>query len=178
MILTTGLRPRWQPTLSPGYGASSRPRRRSSVFHYSGYEIAKISELARREHHELLDWAAGYAEEHFVDLLEIVKAHYFGVSGLGLKLMAGHVGFSWRDDDPGGLNSQLWFAEAVHGATDRGTCPGAAPRAGIQRGRRDRHQSGQSVAASAVISRSRVRRWARSITASTSSIRIAGSART
>jgi len=66
----------------------------------------------------LLDWAAGYAEEHFVDLLEIVKAHYFGVSGLGLKLMAGHVGFSWRDDDPGGLNSQLWFAEAVHGATN------------------------------------------------------------
>ena len=89
-----------------------------SVFHYSGYEIAKIGELARREHHELLDWAAGYAEEHFVDMLEIVKAHYFGVSGLGLKLMAGHVGFSWRDDDPGGLNSQLWFAEAVHGATN------------------------------------------------------------
>ncbi len=89
-----------------------------SVFHYSGYEIAKIGELARREQHELLDWAAGYAEEHFVDLLEIVKAHYFGVSGLGLKLMAGHVGFSWRDDDPGGLNSQLWFAEAVHGATN------------------------------------------------------------
>ena len=24
----------------------------------------------------LLDWAAAYAEEHFVDLLEIVKAHY------------------------------------------------------------------------------------------------------
>jgi predicted RecB family nuclease len=87
------------------------------VFHYSGYEVAKIIELARREHNELLDWAASYAEEHFVDLLEIVKAHYFGVSGLGLKLMARHVGFSWRDDDPGGLNSQLWFAEAVHGET-------------------------------------------------------------
>lgn len=87
------------------------------VFHYSGYEVAKIIELARREHDELLDWAATYAEEHFVDLLEIVKAHYFGVSGLGLKLMARHVGFSWRDEDPGGLNSQLWFAEAVHGET-------------------------------------------------------------
>ena len=85
------------------------------VFHYSGYEVAKISELAGREHDELFEWAAAYAEEHFVDLLEIVKSHYFGVSGLGLKLMARHVGFSWRDDDPGGLNSQLWFAEAVHG---------------------------------------------------------------
>jgi predicted RecB family nuclease len=87
------------------------------VFHYSGYEVAKIIELARRERDELLDWAAAYAEEHFVDLLEIIKAHYFGVSGLGLKLMAPHVGFRWRDDDPGGLNSQLWFAEAVHGET-------------------------------------------------------------
>ena len=87
------------------------------VFHYSGYEVAKIIELAQREQNEVLGWAAAYAEEHFVDLLEIVKAHYFGVSGLGLKLMAGHVGFSWRDDDPGGLNSQLWFAEAVHGET-------------------------------------------------------------
>jgi predicted RecB family nuclease len=88
-----------------------------AVFHYSGYEVAKIVELARREHDELLDWAAAYAEEHFIDVLEIVKAHYFGVSGLGLKLMARHVGFSWRDNDPGGLNSQLWFAEAVHGET-------------------------------------------------------------
>jgi predicted RecB family nuclease len=87
------------------------------VFHYSGYEVAKISELAGRAHDELLTWASGYAEEHFVDLLEIVKAHYFGVSGLGLKLMARHVGFNWRDNDPGGLNSQLWFAEAVHGGT-------------------------------------------------------------
>jgi predicted RecB family nuclease len=85
------------------------------VFHYSGYEVAKISELASREQDEVFDWAAAYAEEHFVDLLEIVKAHYFGVSGLGLKLMARHVGFRWRDEDPGGLNSQLWFAEAVHG---------------------------------------------------------------
>jgi len=86
-----------------------------AVFHYSEYEVAKISELAAREGDELFDWAAAYAEEHFVDLLEIVKAHYFGVSGLGLKLMARHVGFRWRDVDPGGLNSQLWFAEAVHG---------------------------------------------------------------
>jgi predicted RecB family nuclease len=87
------------------------------IFHYSSYEIAKIMELARREQDELLDWAAAYAEEYFVDLLEIVKAHYFGVSGLGLKLMARHVGFNWRDEDPGGLNSQLWFADAVHGET-------------------------------------------------------------
>jgi predicted RecB family nuclease len=84
------------------------------VYHYSGYEVAKIRGLADRTCDPLLDWAAEYAEEQFVDLLEIVKAHYFGVAGLGLKLMAAHAGFSWRDDDPGGLNSQVWFTEAVH----------------------------------------------------------------
>jgi predicted RecB family nuclease len=87
------------------------------VFHYSGYEVAKIRSLADRAADPLLDWAAGYAEERFVDLLEIVKNHYFGVAGLGLKLMARHAGFSWRDEEPGGLNSQIWFDEAVHAET-------------------------------------------------------------
>jgi predicted RecB family nuclease len=87
------------------------------VFHYSGYEVAMIRALAARAADPLLDWAAAYAEEQFVDLLEIVKNHYFGAAGLGLKLMARHAGFCWRDSDPGGLNSQAWFAEAVHAET-------------------------------------------------------------
>jgi predicted RecB family nuclease len=87
------------------------------VFHYSGYEVAKIRSLADRAADPLLDWAAEYAEDQFVDLLEIVKNHYFGVAGLGLKRLAQHAGFSWRDSDPGGLNSPAWFAEAVHAET-------------------------------------------------------------
>ena len=63
----------------------------------------------------MLAWASAYAREGFVDLLDVVKEHWFGVSGLGLKLVAAHAGFAWRDDDPGGLNSQRWFADAVHG---------------------------------------------------------------
>ncbi len=85
-----------------------------SVYHYSGYEVARIRGLADREDDPLLDWAAAYAEEYFIDLLETVKTHYFGASGLGLKLIAQHAGFRWRDEDPGGLNSQRWFADAVH----------------------------------------------------------------
>ena len=49
-----------------------------------------------------------------VDLYEVVRSHFFGAAGLGLKPIAQHAGFRWRDDDPGGLNSQAWFAEAVH----------------------------------------------------------------
>jgi len=85
------------------------------VYHYSGYEVAALHTLANRQPDPLLDWAVGYASEHFVDLLELVKAHFFGVSGLGLKMVARQAaGFRWRDEDPGGLNSQRWFTDAVH----------------------------------------------------------------
>ena len=139
--------------------------------------MAKIRALADRAADPLLDWAAAYAEEQFVDLLEIVKNHYFGAAGLGLKLMARHAGFCWRDSDPGGLNSQAWFAEAVH--ADDATRAGrrSATGAGLQRGRCARHRPPQSVAASPVIAASRVRRWDRSITASTSSSPWGGEAR-
>ena len=86
------------------------------VYHYSGFEVAMLKALADRSGDELLRWAADYAEGEFVDLLEVVKTHFFGVSGLGLKSIAQYAGFRWRDADPGGLNSQVWFADAVHGA--------------------------------------------------------------
>ncbi|GAA3580564.1 TM0106 family RecB-like putative nuclease [Microlunatus spumicola] len=86
-----------------------------AVYHYSSYEPNQIDALARRSGHPVLAWASAYAREGFVDLFEVVKEHWFGVSGLGLKLVAAHAGFAWRDDDPGGLNSQGWFADAVHG---------------------------------------------------------------
>ncbi len=88
-----------------------------AVYHYSSYEPNAVKTLAERTGDPTLTWAVGFAAEHFVDLLDIVKAHYFGASGLGLKLIAQHAGFSWRDDDPGGLNSQLWFRDAVHQPT-------------------------------------------------------------
>ena len=61
--------------------------------------------------------------------------------------MARQAGFSWRDDDPGGLNSQLWFAEAVHGET-------AEPRR--RRGRRVLEYNEDDVSAT-----SQVRAWLR-----------------
>jgi predicted RecB family nuclease len=43
-----------------------------------------------------------------------VQTHFFGAAGLGLKQIAVTAGFGWRDADPGGLNSQRWFDDAVH----------------------------------------------------------------
>ncbi len=86
------------------------------VYHYSAYEVVAIRTLADRVGDPLLLQAADYAEREFVDLLEVVKTHFFGVAGLGLKVVAQRAaGFHWRDDDPGGLNSQRWFLDAVHG---------------------------------------------------------------
>jgi len=83
------------------------------VYHYSAYEPSAIRTLAARAEDPELVWAAAYVDE-LVDLYEVVKTHFFGASGLGLKPIAQHAGFRWRDDDPGGLNSQAWFADAVH----------------------------------------------------------------
>ncbi|GAA2096916.1 TM0106 family RecB-like putative nuclease [Microlunatus panaciterrae] len=89
------------------------------VFHYSAFEVNKIRELAQTSIDPLLDWARGYAEAEFVDLYDVVRQHFFGVNGLGLKQVASTgAGFRWRDDDPGGLNSQRWFLDAVHGETE------------------------------------------------------------
>lgn len=96
------------------------------IYHYSSFELTAIERLAKGTDDPTLAWARGLARTKpervreeltgFVDLLDAVKEHYFGADGLGLKVVAhAGAGFSWRDDDPGGLNSQLWFAEAVSG---------------------------------------------------------------
>ena len=83
------------------------------VFHYSDYEVTRLTRLAASGAPELT-WAVKYAADHFVDLFSVVRRHFFGANGLGLKAVASAgAGFHWRDEDPGGLNSMIWFDEAV-----------------------------------------------------------------
>lgn len=85
------------------------------VFHYSDYEVTRIARLASTSDHPALSWALEYAETNFVDLFGIVRTNFFGTNGLSLKVVATHgAGFAWRDEDPGGLNSMHWFADAVN----------------------------------------------------------------
>jgi predicted RecB family nuclease len=103
-------------------------RRTALVFHYSRYELAMIEALGERAaDDDVLSWAVTYARSAFVDLLEIVQTHFFGAVGLGLKQIAVTAGFRWRDSDPGGLNSQRWFDQAVH-APDEATRAAARER--------------------------------------------------
>jgi predicted RecB family nuclease len=91
------------------------------VYHYSAYERDQIDRLARAMHHPALEWASQFTRERFVDLFPIMRQHFFGTEGLGLKVVASAgAGFAWRDADPGGLNSMRWFNDAIDAATAEG----------------------------------------------------------
>lgn len=85
------------------------------VYHYSDYEMVHLAKLARASDDPVLLRGLAVVGPRAVDLFAIMRKHFFGVHGLGLKIVAtGVCGFSWRDEDPGGLNSQMWFHDAVH----------------------------------------------------------------
>ncbi|GAB3715680.1 TM0106 family RecB-like putative nuclease [Mariniluteicoccus flavus] len=87
------------------------------VYHYSSYETVRLGQLAQAHDDPTLAWAIDHARKEFVDLFLVMKDHWFGARGLGLKVVATlGAGFEWRDDEPGGLNSQAWFEEACHAA--------------------------------------------------------------
>ena len=89
------------------------------VYHYSDYEVVRLQRLAAASGSEVLAWAIDWARRHFVDLFTTIRTHFFGTQGLGLKVVASRAaGFRWRDESPGGLNSQSWFDEAVTGETE------------------------------------------------------------
>ena len=88
------------------------------VYHYSDYETVHLRRLADRSGHPSLIAACELIRDHFVDLFGYVRDNFVGVDGLGLKIVASRgAGFHWRDVEPGGLNSQSWFNEAIDGAT-------------------------------------------------------------
>lgn len=92
--------------------------RDARVYHYSDYEIQRIRRLAERHHTPALEWATSFADRNFVDLYLIMRRHFFGAHGLGLKAVASTAaGFSWRDPEPGGLNSLQWFTDAIAAPT-------------------------------------------------------------
>lgn len=48
----------------------------------------------------------------FFDTHQWAEKSLVATRGLGLKPLAGELGFEWRDDDPGGRNCQIWVDEA------------------------------------------------------------------
>jgi predicted RecB family nuclease len=79
-----------------------------AVFHYSHPETSHLVRvLGSDEPADVLPL--------FVDLLPIIRQHFIGVAGLGIKQVAPEFSFHWRDDDPGGLQAQSWIHSARGG---------------------------------------------------------------
>lgn len=51
--------------------------------------------------------------EHWVDIYEAVSRNFLSPEGKGLKKIAPHAGFGWRDDEAGGEASMQWYRRAV-----------------------------------------------------------------
>lgn len=95
------------------------------IVHYSDYELVHLRRFARNfsrkgspvYHPEAARQSGRVLESgHFLDLFTVMRRHFFGAAGLGLKAVAqAGPGFHWRDAEPGGLNSQTWWSQAVDG---------------------------------------------------------------
>ena len=96
--------------------------RDAAVYHYSDYETLRVHRVAARIAEgdaDLAAWATSSTRDLFVDLFSLVRAHFFGADGLGLKVVAtAAADFRWRDETPGGLASQAWFSDAVGAASN------------------------------------------------------------
>jgi len=89
------------------------------IYHYTRAEIAQLTRIASRGDADgLTVESLQDSLADFVDLYDVVKSEFVGTRGLGLKVIATYgAGFTWRDDDPGGLQSQQWWVDAVQGST-------------------------------------------------------------
>lgn len=91
--------------------------RQISVWHYSHPEVSYWRRIIERDQHPDLPTVEVFNEfvdKHFVDLNRYTRLHLRALDGLGLKNVATRgPGFAWRDDDPGGLQSQAWHADSL-----------------------------------------------------------------
>lgn len=87
------------------------------VIYYSPFEKTTYLELARRYPEvasvEMIE--AFFDHPHVIDLYtDWVRPHsVWPCSDLSIKTLAKFVGFSWRDTDPSGANSIVWFHDWV-----------------------------------------------------------------
>lgn len=97
-----------------GYGSQG-----AIVFHWHSYERQQL--VAAAERHGLMipgvESVEKWFDDHAIDLLQWTKRQFESPGGYSLKTIAPLCGFMWRDDDPGGLQSEIWYEEMLGGAT-------------------------------------------------------------
>ena len=91
------------------------------IYHWTGYERTILREAGER-HGLSLDSAPSvdaWFDAHACDLWAWTKQRFVSPSGYSLKVIAPLCGFGWRDDDPGGAQSEIWYSELLKGAGNR-----------------------------------------------------------
>ncbi|GMQ98651.1 MAG: TM0106 family RecB-like putative nuclease [Acidimicrobiia bacterium] len=93
----------------------SRPQ--SLVLHWTDYEQRTLSEAGQRHQLSIPGYASvqDWFEQNAVDLCDWARKSLVSPNGYSLKVVAPLSGFSWRDDDPGGRQSEIWFERFVQG---------------------------------------------------------------
>ncbi|MCZ7533907.1 MAG: TM0106 family RecB-like putative nuclease [Acidimicrobiia bacterium] len=89
------------------------------VFYWTGYEPSTLSATGERLGLTVPGFATvqDWFDTCSLDLHRWTKDRFVSPSGYGLKTIAPLCGFDWRDDDPGGQQSEIWFEELLAGDT-------------------------------------------------------------
>ena len=87
------------------------------VLHWTDYERRTLTEAGERHGLSIPGFATvgDWFDRHAVDLWEWTRRNFVSPNGFGLKTIAPLCGFEWRDDDPGGRQSEIWFEHVLGG---------------------------------------------------------------
>ncbi|MEZ5175437.1 MAG: TM0106 family RecB-like putative nuclease [Acidimicrobiia bacterium] len=91
--------------------------RGTRVFHWTEYERTQLAAASARYGMSIPGFAMinDWFNEHATDLHRWTKNHFISPDGYSLKTVAPLCGFTWRDDDAGGQQSELWFEAMLGG---------------------------------------------------------------
>ncbi len=89
------------------------------VQHWTDYERRTLAAAGERHGVSIPGWPSvgAWFDDHAVDLCEWTRKNLASPNGYSLKVIAPLCGFEWRDDDPGGRQSEIWFERQVAGDT-------------------------------------------------------------
>ena len=87
------------------------------IQHWTDYERRTLVSAGRRHGLSIPRYHSidGWFDAHAVDLCDWTRRNLVSPNGYSLKVIAPLCGFEWRDDDPGGRQSEIWFERLVAG---------------------------------------------------------------
>ncbi len=91
----------------------------TDVFYWTGYEPSMLNAAGERFGLTVpgFETVQEWFDAHSLDLHRWTKDRFVSPSGYSLKTIAPICGFNWRDNDPGGQQSEIWFEELLAGDT-------------------------------------------------------------